>query len=102
MSVEMEGRGLAGRVETGGTADILGIDPGDLGSPFGGLVLHLITQRIKAVAPVLDEIVIVEVLLDDHVDHGHRNGSVGAGTGLDVVLGTRAHPSNARVDVDEL
>ena len=98
----VKGRGLTGRIEASRTTDVVSIDLGNLGSPFRRLVLHLLAQRVEAVAPLLDEVMVVEVLFDNHVDHRQRDGGVGAGTRLDIVLGTRAHPGDARVDVDEL
>ena len=98
----VEGRGLTGRIEASRTTDVVSIDLGNLGSPFRRLVLHFLTQRVEAVAPLLDEVMVVEVLFDNHVDHRQRDGCVGAGARLDIVLGARSHPGDARVDVDEL
>ena len=45
---------------------------------------------------------VVEVLLDDDVEHRHAQGRVGAGTQAQVPVGTRGDPVDARVDAHEL
>ena len=59
-------------------------------------------QLVKAIGPALDEIVVVEVFLDDHLDHRERERRVGAGAQLQVDVGVCSQPGDARLDGDEL
>ena len=45
---------------------------------------------------------VVEVLLDDDVEHGHAEGGIGAGAQAQMPVGTRGDPVDARVDAHEL
>lgn len=44
---------------------------------------------------------IVEIFLDDDVEHRHRKGGVRAGAQLEMDIGASRKPIDARVDLDE-
>ena len=79
-----------------------------LGNPRHGL--HLVErqlagalgQLVEAVGPALHEVVVVEVLVDDDLDHAEREARVGAGAQLQVDVGVRGEPRDARLHADEL
>ena len=92
---------LGGRVHAGGLINLLDRNLADLGgllSRHGGATL---SQLLEAVAPVLDEVVVVQVFLDDDVDHCHAQRGVGAGAQLDVQVCASRQPGDARVDDDQ-
>ncbi len=59
-------------------------------------------QLLEAVAPAVNEVVVVQVLVDDDVENGECQSGIGSGFELDNLLGTRTNPSHARIDRDEL
>ena len=93
---------LGGRVNASCLDDFLGGDAADLSSLLGGHGLHALSELVEAIAPLLDEVVIVEILGDDDVEHSHTESSVGAGTQTQVPVGTGGNPVDARVDAHEL
>ena len=62
---------------------------------------NALSQLVEAIAPVLDEVMIVEIFLDDDVEHRHRQSGVRAGTQLEMDIGAGRKPIDARVDLDE-
>ena len=89
-------------VHLGGLVDGLLGHPGQGGDLLQGVLLGALLQLLEAGAPLLHELVVVPVVLDDHVDHGHGDGGVGAGTQLQVVLGTGGQPVLAGIHHDQL
>ena len=83
-------------------ADDVGGDPRDFLGPFGRRVLHALGKVLDAEHPVLAELMIVEVLAQNDVEHGEAYGRVGTRTQLQMVLGACAEPGEARIDHDEL
>lgn len=67
-----------------------------------GVFRRTLFQLVKAVAPFLDELMIVEVFLDDHVDHAEGECRVGAGADLQEEVGLLGNLAEAGVDDDEL
>ena len=59
--------------------DVLRIDLGDFGHAVHRIRAHALSQLFEPVAPVLDELVVVEVFLDDHVQKSQRQRPVRAG-----------------------
>ena len=76
--------------------------PGDFGDLFDGIFRRALFQLVKAVAPFLDELMIVEVFLDDHVDHAEGERRVGAAANLKPKVGLRGEPSELGIDDDQL
>ena len=68
----------------------------------GGVFLHALLQLVEAVAPLLDVIVVDEVLVDEHVQDGQAKRGVGAGDELEHLVGAAGKPVHAGVDHDEL
>ena len=97
----LDGAGLGGGVHACRGADLVGRHAADLGGLFGRHGGAPLGQLVEAVAPVLDEVVVVEVFLDDDVDHGHAQRRVGAGAQLQEDVGPRGQPGHTRVDDDE-
>ena len=62
---------------------------------------NALSQLVEAIAPVLDEVMIVEILFDDDVEHCHRQGGIRAGAQLKVDIGTSRKPIDARIDLDK-
>ena len=85
----------ASTIERGGHArDLLGA----LGRPLGRLAAHL----VEAQAPLLDERLVVELLLDHHVDEAQRERAVRPRPHGEVEVGARGGLRDARVDHDQL
>ena len=85
-----------------GSHELLGVDPGNFLNLLGRPRLYRLCELLEAVAPFLDEIVVVEVLGDDDVQKAHADGGVGAGAQLQVVFRVRSEPGQTRVDGDNL
>ena len=85
-----------------GSHELLRIDPGNLLNLLRRPRLYRLGELLEAVAPLLDEIVVVEVLGDDDVQKAHADSSVGAGAQLQVVFRVRTEPGQTRVDGDDL
>ena len=98
--LDAAGAGL--RVEAGGLAYLVGLQPADAGHPLGRVLARPLGQRVEAVGPAVHEVVVVQVLLDDHVDHGEREGRVGAGAQAQPVPGARGHPREPGVHDHQL
>ena len=62
---------------------------------------NTLSQLVEAIAPVLDEVMIIEILFDDDVEHCHRQGGVRASAQLEVDISASGKPIDARVDLDE-
>ena len=89
------------REGTRGPHELLGIDPGNLLDLLRRPRLYRLGELLEAVAPLLDEIVIVEVLGDDDVQKAHADCGVGARAQLQMVFRVRTEPGQARVDGDD-
>ena len=85
-----------------GSHELLRVDPGNLLDLLGRPRLHRLGELLEAVAPLFNEIVIVEVLGDDDVQKAHADSSIGAGAQLQVILRVRTEPGQARVHGDDL
>ena len=99
---EGSGAGAVRGDKAGSIADVVGIAPGDFGRLLGRPLRAALAPLVKAVAPLLDEVVVVEVLFHDDMVHGHRDRRVGAGADLDLHRGLCGHPVDHRVDDHEL
>ena len=97
----LDGAGLGGGVHARRGADLVGRNAADLGGLLGRHGGAPLGQLVEAVAPVLHEVVVVEVFLDDDVDHGHAERRVGAGAQLQEDVGPGCQPGHARIDDDE-
>ena len=92
-------------VQVGGLDDLLDGNAGDLCRLLRGHALLRVVdtglELVKAVAPALDEIMVVEVVVDDDGQHAHGERGVGAGTQAQVDIGARGQPVHAGVDGDQ-
>ena len=98
----VDGRGFAGGKHPGGLDDGLGRDVGDGGDLVDGVFLDPFLQLVKAVGPLLHECLVVEVFVDDHVQHAEGEGAARAGPQLQVMVRAAGHPGVAGIDGDDL
>ena len=94
--------GTVGRVHAGGLTDELGIEPGEGRSPLRRVGLDVVAQLVKALAPLVDEVHVINELVHDDVDHGHGQGRVGTRTQRQPEIRVRGGLGVTRVDDDEL
>ena len=85
-----------------GTSDVLRVDSAHFRRALGRPILHTLGELIEPVGPFLDEIMVVEVFADDHVDHRHSECRVGRRTNLQKHLSVRRKPRDLGVDDHEL
>ncbi len=81
----------------GSPLDLLRGHPGDLGGTLERPFARGLVVLLEAVAPVLHELVVVQVVLHDVLAHGQRQRSVGAATYLQPQIGTGGQPGELRV-----
>ena len=72
------------------------------GRPLGRVGLYVLLELVESVGVALHEALVVELLFDDHMDHGEHQGQVGAGLDGDPDVGLARRHRVAGVDVDEL
>ena len=82
--------------------DVLDIDSADFRCFLGRHGGDSLRQLFEAVAETIDEVVVVQVFLDDDVEHRHAERRVGAGAKGKVVRCACCKPIGSRVDRDEL
>ena len=98
----LDAAGLGGRVHASSLADVLRVEPGDGGSPFRRVRSHVLTQLLEAVAPLVDELEVVEELVDDDVEHRERERGVRARSQRQPQVCLAGGFGETRVDVDDL
>ena len=98
----LDAAGLGGRVHASSLADVLRVEPGDGGSPFRRVRSHVLTQLLEAVAPLVDEVEVVEELVDDDVEHRERERGVRARSQRQPQVCLAGGFGETRVDVDDL
>ena len=86
------------RVHTRRAVDVLDVEAADLRSFFGGHRGDTLRQLFEAVAETIDEVVVVQVFLDDDVEHRHAECCVGARTKGKMVRRARCEPVGPRID----
>ena len=89
-------------VQTSSLDDLLGLDPANLAGLLGRPLLAALDELVEAIAPLLDEVVIVEVLLRDDMNHCHRQSGISAGAHAQPDLGAGSQPGERRVDGNHL
>lgn len=92
----------AGGVCTGDRAHLLGRNLRQLLDLLVGVLVDSLDEPIEAVHPLLDEFLVVDVLINDDLQHADSERRVSARAKLQHVLGARAHPGDLGVDDDEL
>ena len=97
-----QGGMLSRRELARGLADAFRRHPGDLLGLLGRHLRHARGELVEAVDPPVNEVVVVQVLLNHDVHHGHGQGGVRAGAQLQDHVGPRAKPRHARIDADDL
>ena len=95
-------RGLRSSVHAGHAVDVVDGHLADLGRLLRRHVGDALGELVEAVAPALDEVVVVEVFLDEDVAHRHRERRVGAVAQAQLHDGAGGEPVHARVDGHEL
>ena len=78
-------------------------NPGLLLNELKRILVHALCKLIKAIAPVLDEVVIIEILIDDDIQNTESQGGISTRLKLQrhVALAS-TKPGNARIDADNL
>ena len=74
-----DGGRLGVGVEPGRAVDLLGRHAADLSCLLGRHLGHAFGQLVEPEAPAIHEVLVVEVLADDDVEHSHGQRRVGAG-----------------------
>ena len=64
--------------------------------------LDALGQFIEAIAPFLNKVMIVDILLYHDIEHGHRQSSIGARSQAQPDFRTRSEPGQGRVDGNHL
>ena len=99
----LDGGGLGLGVGARHTNDVFLGDPALLGQLVEVVFLHALTHCLEAVDPLVAEVLVVETLVADNLEHGHRQGAVAAGTHAQPVLaGARGNPGEVGVDHGDL
>ena len=98
-SMEAAGGGLCHRARQ--LLDALGGHVGYLGGPRGRVFLHLGCELVEARGALLHEVVVVEVLLDEHVVERQDERQVGARVDGHPVAGEDAGVVEARVNAHD-
>ena len=97
--------GLGLGVHAGSLDDLFLGNAGDFGSLCRGhTLLRVVDARlelVETIAPVLDVLVIVEILVDDDREQAHGKRGIRAGTQAQVDVGAAGEPVHARIDHDE-
>ena len=94
--------GLGLGIEPRRAPDVVRLHPCNGFGPLGRIPLDPFGEPAEAVGPLLDELLVVELLADDHVEHGEPQRIVGAGAKLEKVVGALGEHGLARVDDDDL
>ena len=97
-----DGHGLDGAHHLGDLLDLSGGDAGDLLGPLGAAVSHGRGQLVEAVAPVVHEVVVIQVVGDNVVQDCHGKRAVGAGAHGHPDIGMRSQSVAHRANVDGL
>ena len=84
------------REHAGSSDDLLLGNPGHLLNLIEGELAGALGQLVKAVGPALDEVMVVEVLVNDDLDHREGESSVGARAQLQVDVGVRSRLPGVR------
>ena len=98
----MQRRRSGGTEQARGASNVLRVDSAHFRRPLGRPILHTLGKLIEPVGPLLDEIVVVEVFADDHIDHRHSERRVGRGANLQEYLGVRRQPGDLGIDDHKL
>ena len=97
---DVDAHGLGGAHESRNLDDALLGDARDGSGPSGRELLDMLGQLIEAEAPVLDEVVIVEILADNDIQERKCEGAVGAGNDGQPVIGMGAQALLHGANVD--
>ena len=98
---DAQGDGEGEEDEARHDADELRVHAADLGGALGRELGGAFGELIEAIAPAADEVLVVELLFDDDLEHGHAQSRVRASAQLDVDVGAGGEPVDAWVDHDE-
>ena len=97
-------RRLGGRELARQAADGVGVDAAELGRPFRrvALLVQVIAEPLEALAVLVDEILVVQVIVDDLLAHGQGHGGVGSRTDRDPLVGFLGGLGKGGIDHDQL
>ena len=86
------------RVHARRAVDVLDVKAANLRSFFGGHCGDAFRQLLEAVTETIDEVVVVQIFLDDDVEHRHAERCVGTRAKGKVVRRARCEPVGPRVN----
>ncbi len=97
------GQGLGGCLAefTRNPPDHFGVDAGNRGGPFGGVIFDGLRHLVEADRVIGYEGFIVALFTDDHLDHSQVEGQVGAGPDWAPLSRLGGGFGEARVQVDD-
>ena len=96
------GPAVGARVEARRCDDLVLGNAGNRCRPGGRELLHMLLELVVVGAPVVDELMIDQILAHDHVEPRERDTAVRAGSRPQPVLGTRPPPGENGIDGDYL
>ena len=99
---DIDAHRLHGAHQAGDLINLLNGNSCNGGSPLGRVLLHMFGQLVKAVAPVLYEVMIVQAFSDDDVQNGHSERAVRARTNRNPYIRLRGQAVLHRTDIDDL
>lgn len=79
-----------------------GSSPGEGRGPLGGVRLDVVAKLVKALAPLIDEVHVIDELVHDDVDHRHGQGRVRTRTQRQPEVCMGRGLGVTRIDDDEL
>ena len=73
---------IAGGIKPGGLHNLLWRNPGYFSDFLGRVFFYAFFEFIEAMAPFLDEVPVIQVFFDNHVQPAQSQGGIGAGPQL--------------------
>ena len=75
----LDAAGLVHGVHASRGADLVGLEPGDGGGPLRRVLGDVLHELVEALAPLADELVVGQALVDDGVQKRQRESGIGPG-----------------------
>ena len=89
-------------VQTGGSNDVFNRNGGNGGCPFRSELLHMLFQLVVVGAPILNELMINQILVHNDVQPRERNAAVCTRMRTQPIFRASTPPGEDRVDGDDL
>ena len=98
----LDGGGVRLRIKARSLNKRVLVDPADFGDLLRRILLHALLELFEAIAPFLDELMVIEVFVNDDVHHAKSQRRISTRTQAQPVFGTAANPGELRIDADKL